>query len=503
MLKKNLLFLVLLLGFHLSSQAVVDFNAKCKTAFKHCFRYSFLAMNQEIQKERLVNSKNIVPLYIETYGLYLQLNATDDADILIKFKQKNENCIQAFEKEKASLSPFTNYCLVDLYIMQAFVKFKEHSYPLGLAKLKTALSLLSANEKLYKDFPLSNKQRALFNIGFGSIPQQYEWILSMFNFKGSVPDGIAQLNALTSLCKNNQNYSFAFEEVLLIDIFVVNNFGNKTTDKQKLEHIIDNDSIKNQLYKGPFSSFALMAYYQNEKENEKAIEIYYSYIKQVKLNKFPYLDFMMGECLLNKLDFTAKNYFEKYLNEFSGQAYKKSAVQKLAWIRLLQANKKDYDDKIKSCLLMPESMVDADKQATKEAKQGVRPNVYLLQARLLFDGGYYAQARKVLLQKNASEIYTTKAELLEFYYRMGRIYHELKQFDSALKYYKLTMEKGANERYYFAANAALQSALIYEEQRKFNTSKSYFNYCLSLHYDEYQNSISQKAKAGLNRLENK
>lgn len=503
MLKKNLLALTLLVCLQANSYAIVDFNQRCKSAFKQCFRYSFAAMNQEIQKERGSNSKNIVPHYIETYALYLQVNATDDASLLVKFKQKNELSIQLFEKEKANLSPFVNYCLVDLYIQQAFIKFKEHAYPIGLAKMKTAMSLLATNEKLFKDFPLNNKQRALFNIGFGSIPQQYEWIMAMFNFKGSVPTGVSQLNNLTMVCKNNQSYAFAFEEVLLLNIFVINNFGNKTTDKQKLSKIIEADSVKSQLYRGPFSTFALMAYYQNEKENDKAIEVYHAYLNQVKTNRFPYLDFMMGECLLNKLDFTSKSYFEKYIHDFNGTSYKKSATQKLAWISLLQGNKKGYSDKIKSCLLMQESVVDADKQATKEAKQGVTPNLFLLQARLLFDGGYYSQARKVLLQKNASEIYDTKSELLEFYYRMGRIYHELKQYDNALKYYKLTMEKGKSDRYYFAANAALQTALIYEDQRNVILAKNCFEFCLSLEYDEYQNSISQKAKAGLSRLENK
>jgi len=75
--------------------------------------------------------------------------------------------------------------------------------------------------------------------------------------------------------------------------------------------------------------------------------------------------------------------------------------------------------------------------------------------------------------------------------------------DEAILHYDNVLTKGSEYQYYFAANSALQLGFIYESLSEFGKAKSYYKKCLSLKYDEYKKSISQKAKAGLNRIEEK
>ena len=71
-----------------------------------------------------------------------------------------------------------------------------------------------------------------------------------------------------------------------------------------------------------------------------------------------------------------------------------------------------------------------------------------------------------------------------------------------MKYYLLTIQKGESFNYYFAANACIKVANIFEKQNKNANAVQYYKKAIDLEKDEYANSIEAEAKAGLNRLGN-
>ena len=144
--------------------------------------------------------------------------------------------------------------------------------------------------------------------------------------------------------------------------------------------------------------------------------------------------------------------------------------------------------------------MDEDKQAEHEARQGVPPNIVLLRARLLFDGGYYDMAINELLNNSVKIAVKSKRDLLEYTYRLGRIYHESGNLSKALENYRQTIIRGKTEPYYFAASAAYQMGLLYENKEAYAKADSAYHLCLTIKSPEYQTSLHQKAKAGLNRL---
>ena len=139
----------------------------------------------------------------------------------------------------------------------------------------------------------------------------------------------------------------------------------------------------------------------------------------------------------------------------------KDAYQKLAWIELIQGNHDGYQKFMKAVETKGAAFVDADKQALKEAEDGVPPHPILLQARLLFDGGYYRGAIEQLDKFDISQNQNPEHEL-EFHYRRGRILQATNEYLQALHAYQVTMEKGQDLPYYYSCNAALQSGLICE-----------------------------------------
>ena len=61
--------------------------------------------------------------------------------------------------------------------------------------------------------------------------------------------------------------------------------------------------------------------------------------------------------------------------------------------------------------------MDEDNQALSESKSNTVPNITLLKARLLFDGGYYQKALNIMIEKNPSDFCKTTKDYLEYTYR--------------------------------------------------------------------------------------
>jgi hypothetical protein len=210
---------------------------------------------------------------------------------------------------------------------------------------------------------------------------------------------------------------------------------------------------------------------------------------------------MYGKFKLYELDPGSQEYMLKFLKEFKGRHFIKEAYQKLAWYEI--ATNEDvaaYKRFMELCQEKGFDLVDEDKQALKESKDKEIPNATLLRARLLFDGGYFYRAYNLLIQKAYLFEDHEGKEGLEFKYRMGRLSQELKNYPDAIKYYVMTINDGETMKSFMACNAALQTALIFEEQLKYDQAKKYFDLCLEMSPNRYKNSLHQKANSGIDRI---
>jgi len=180
------------------------------------------------------------------------------------------------------------------------------------------------------------------------------------------------------------------------------------------------------------------------------------YAERVLMNRNPspeYLqtnafDYQMAMVKLNKLDLKdAVLYLERFVNQFKGKTFIKDAYQKLSWSYYLQGNKPAAEAARKKLLERGSTDAEPDKKAQKDAKAGTYPNVILLKARLLSDGGYNGPALNTL-KGYTKESFTKKQEQLELLYRLGRIYDDLHKDNDAIQYYNQAIERGKDENEY-------------------------------------------------------
>jgi hypothetical protein len=216
--------------------------------------------------------------------------------------------------------------------------------------------------------------------------------------------------------------------------------------------------------------------------------------------QMPAMDYELGAALLYKTDTNAAFYLLRFLRNNIGQLFTKDALQKLAYfyygIKPDMAKADYYRRQIPN---QGNKLVDADKQASAFFFTNKWPNKTLLQAALLIDGGYYHQALACIGFLKEADFHSLP-DKLEYNFRLGRIYEELHDDNQSLHYYQAAVDWGQNRSEYFAARAALQMGFIYERHGQNREAINRFKTCLSMRKHDFQLSIDQQAKAGINRL---
>jgi tetratricopeptide (TPR) repeat protein len=327
----------------------------------------------------------------------------------------------------------------------------------------------------------------------GYVPSNYKWLARLLGFRGTIAQGLGELRALHDAAGRRPADAYLLDEAAILRLFLEFHLLPGQEPAAGLAARLESGRP------GPLHLFSLLSYYLASANNEKALALLED--RRPAPGEFPfrYLEFMHGLALLNKLDAGAAVHFRSYLAGYGGDSFVKSACQKLAWLALLEDDTAGYRAWLAEALRRGDDFTDEDKHALAEAKKNAPPNVYLLRARLLFDGGYYRQSLAELAGRPL-DLFPTFADRLEFTYRLARIYDKLGMTEQAGKHYEQTVRNGEAHAYYFAANAALHLGRLHENAGRRDEAIRWFRRCLSMRHHEYQDSIDQRAEAGLNRL---
>jgi tetratricopeptide (TPR) repeat protein len=216
-------------------------------------------------------------------------------------------------------------------------------------------------------------------------------------------------------------------------------------------------------------------------------------------SSFVYLDYLMGQAKLNKLEPDADVYLKRFVSLFKGKNLLKDAYKKLSWSYIVQGDTAKYLVYRGLSKKYGVAQSDEDKNAQKEAESGLLPNIYLLKARLLFDGGYYTKAEHEIRTLTMASL-QSEYRLAEYYYRYGRILHESNKYSKAIEMYSKCIATPGSSGLYFAPSSCLQLGYIYEKLGFKELAKIHFEKALSYRGYEYRSSVSQKAKAALSRI---
>lgn len=496
-MKKGVKILLMsLLIFGGSLYASFDFNSNMKKAYDLSSKLRFKEADSVLNSEVKINPNNSVIQYNKTRILLYKCLIAETEKSINEFNKQYSLTLKTFEDDNHK-SPFKKYLHSEILLFRAIINAKNSSYIKALFDIKNSYQLIVENKKEYKHFLPNNKIDAVMNIGFGSVPDSFTWLLKIFNIDASVNKGISELENLIEQTSQIKAINYLNNEIVFIYVYAKTNLGSK--DKTFIDRLFKKEFINNQIKENPLLTMAKTSYLQKQKRNDDAI-ICLNSLEETTAYKLHYLEIMRGESYLYKLNPDAEVYFKSYLKNFPGKSFVKTAYQKIAWIKSLENNKKGYFYYLDKINENGELFIDSDKQAQKEFEEYKLPNGRLLSARLLFDGGYYEQALQQLDIENPQSVFND-AEYLEFLYRKGRIYDSWGNENKALVFYKKTMKIGEDSKHYYPANSALHSGYIYENSGESEKAIEMFEKCLDFDFEEYRNSITQKAKAGINRLE--
>ena len=448
--------------------------------------------NKYLAEEKSKNPDNLIPYFIENYADFFSLAINEDANELVKTQGNKDKRLTKLSSGQKD-SPWYLYTQAEVNMQWAFVHLKFEDYYTAFFEIKKAYKQLQDNQEKFPGFVANKKSLGLIHSLIGTVPDSYKWAASFLGFSGTISQGIGELNDVLDYSKKipflftrETNYIMANLQMLIL---------NSPQTSWQIVTAPEYPDYKTDL----LANFVRGHMAVKNGYNDVAIETFNAAPKSDGYMKFYYIDYLLGMCKMDRLDADANIPLEKFIKEFQGRNYLKDAYQKLGWYYLLKDDEANYKYNLSLCKLKGGELTDSDKQAKAEAEAGIAPNQFLLKVRLLQDGGYYDKALGMLGGKSTDDFLAIK-DKIEFTYRAARIYHEKGEIDKAIQFYQSTIMRGEKYPYYFAANAALQLGLIYEEQGLKDKATEYFHKCLAMKNTDYKNSLDQKAKAGLNRL---
>jgi len=493
---RRILFLFFIF-LNLTVKADYQWTETCLSAYNYASKLNFKQSQLLIAEEKKQHPTNQIPKFIESHIDFLKAFINENEDDLAKLKENNEKRISEFE-EYDFKSPYQRLCVAEMYMQIALVRIKFEEYIGCVYNVRKAYKLYEKNQKEYPQFKPNLRGLGLIHAIVGAIPRNYAWAASLLGLTGTVDQGLGELNTLLAATYHEHKIEYLRDETIVMLTFLEMNLSkdkNSPNIRYRLQNLDD-------LNEKPFLQFSKAVFHISIGENDSVISILANRKQNSETAPLPYLDYMEGTALLNNLDYSAINHFKKFIRIFKGKSYVKSAWQRIAWIHLLQGDEEGYLTNMLNCKTTKtiDAFTDEDKASVSDANKGDIPNLILLRARLLFDGGYYTRALNELACKSQTN-FPTQRDKLEFTYRLARIFDKQNKIDNALSLYEQTIKNSADYDYYFAAYSAFLIGKIYEDQHNKTKAIKYYKITLAMRDHEYQNSIDQKAKSGLGRLE--
>ncbi|PST85043.1 hypothetical protein C7T94_02700 [Pedobacter yulinensis] len=478
--------------FSFSAKAAFDFNANCLKAYRSVFDLKLANARAYLDTERRLRPANdMIPL-LENYIDYFQILSSDSKKEFEGLKAGKSRRLDRLEKADRE-SPYYLFAQAEINLQWALIRGRFGEYFNAAMEIRRANALLRENQKKFPDFPLNNKGLGLIHTVLGSMPDgTLKSALSVVGIRGNTRQGTEMMEKLASTLLKT-SYEAFYEETAFYYTYVLADVVRDPAAYSKTLR-----------YTAQISDSSLLkAYLQayvaiKTGHSEKAIAVLKERPRGATYQPFPYLDYLEGVALLNKLDLSAEASLERFLKTNKGVNYIKDANLRLGWIGLIRNSAGSYAAYANRAKSQGYTYVDKDKQAQNDAV-GPAPDRTLLQARLLADGGFLTRAAQMLQHKSASD-FTGAKDRTEFHYRLGRIAEDAGKEQSAIGHYQSAFQAGKTLPAYFAANAALRMGKLLERIGDISRAKEAYQNCIALKEHEYENSIEGEAKAGLRRV---
>lgn len=466
-----------------------DYNKEVEACYQLAIHLRLDECRVCIKELKVKQPQNLSATHVENYIDFFEIFIKEEKDYFVEAKSRKSKRLALLDNAPKD-DPYYKFAKAEIILQWALARLKFDEKMTAASEIYEAYRLLEQNNKDFPDFVDHHKSLSVIYALAESIPG---WIRKLAGIYGSIQLAKSSMEKILKTAEN-PDYFFRQEVAAICAYMLYYQFN------QKDEAITVLDRFAFDHRDNPLAAFVKASLLMKSGKNEECLAVLNERPRGKEFLEFYYLDLMRGKSLLYKLDTSAIHDLSLFASKFKGSNYIKEAWQKIAWYRLLiDDNEKMYQYTIDRAARRGTRIIDEDIQAESEAKSGKIPNKTLLKARLLSDGGYYKRALE-LLQKEKNNFVPESAETVEYHYRIGRIYQQLKNYNSALQSFEICIAQGRYTNAYFPCAASLYIGNICEEIGEIQKAKKAYKTCLQLNPKDYNVSLHQKAKSGLQRL---
>jgi len=467
-----------------------DYDNNCNRAYQYYMSMHLAEGNAAIIQEIRQNPYNLMATFLADYDDCLVLMMNGDRG---EYEQRKDHFDERLDliSKGSDNSPWYRLCKAGIYFHWALIHLRFGENFKAATTFRKSYQLLKENQEKFPDFDYNKVFYGVEETIAGTIPDSYKWIAAAFGIKGDVKKGVSLLG--TFLNSHNNNDPLHLEAVIL-DVylrFYLSHQQPQVWDFLNSDQFPTNNNLVNLYIK---TNIAV-----NYRKADIAIALLKSNQASPDYNRYPMFDYNLANALFLKLDPSCIYYFQRYLKNDKSKTYIKDCWQKLALMYYMDHNMQQANYCRSRISGEGNAQVDADKQAKRFGENNNWPNLTLLAARLLIDGGYNAEAFSKL-NSVTEKSFNNNTDKLEYYFRLGRVYDEMNNEAKAIQCYRTTINMGRYQPEQFAARAALQMGFYYERTGRKKEAIDSYKECLQMHDHDYQASIDQQAKAGINRL---
>ncbi len=423
--------------------------------------------------------------YIRAFAEAAELILTEDQD---KFASYEEAFDKRVNKKSGTASGANELFLKaesHLHWMFVYLKFGRE-FDAALQLRKAYLITREARRK-FPTYKAILKTSGLINVIIGSVPDKYNWVLSLLDMQGDVSEGLNQLQTLAT------STHVLAREATLWHAFILGFVLQQPREGLTEIAMVTTDSLL-------ASDFLSANLYIKNSESEKALERIRRMEQNIRPADFPYLFYLKAEVLLHKGLYSESIIaYEDFIQHYKGQNYLKDSFYKIGICHWILDAKVSAEKSFATAKRTGKETTEADKYASRALLEDVLPATPLIQFRYYTDGGYYEEALAISRTLDAGKL-TRPKDKLEFLYRQARLYHKLDSLEKAVQLYQQTINNDQDSGWYFAPNACLQLGYISMDAGNIKEARDYFNKALSYRRHEYKNSIDSKARSALDQL---
>jgi tetratricopeptide (TPR) repeat protein len=476
-----------------SGSSDIFFSKELKTAYEEVLQLKLDHAAIILQSQKVLAPDNLAIDFIEDYIDFFKIYITEDKTLFNGLAPRENIRLDRLKKLALDSNPYKLYIQAEINLHWGLLQLKFGNYLNSFNRVKKAYKLLQENQKKFPAFTPNLKSLGIIHALISTIPNEWSWVLKTFTgMSGDMNTARFELEQVMMYGKQNE---FLFhEETVIMYGLLVTNFDNDPSSGWNMIQLSKLDPAQSPLISYIYALLAV----KNGKTDE-AIRYLEKSPHGPAYHPFYLNDFLLGLAKLRRLDSDASIYLKRYVELHHGMHYIKECYQKLAWDALIKGNINGYRQYLGEVKTNGSRLTDEDKQAYREAQQNNPPDITLLKARLLSDGGYLVRAEN-LLRPQLTALLGVPTSVVEGNYRMGRILHLQKKQELAIPYYLKASELGAKSPAYFACAALLQTGIIYENLNSYKLARYYYEKCLDTNPSEYSAGLHQKAKAGINRL---